>query len=294
MSDVLPLNKRDEREQVLCLFCRVNDTLLYAKAKSRYDDRRFDIVQCRRCGLVYVNPRIANKADEIRERPSPPPQVFRESRRQQKDVVAHRNLIRLERYIRPGRLLDFGCGIGVLVHEACKRGWDAVGIDINIQLVTAANRHWGDQRLVSTPLERFVNEHQASFDAIVSVQTFEHLCNPLETLFQLRSLLRPGGAVYVAVPNLLEVRERMRRGSSLDPTAHLYYFTERTLRALLDHAGFTTVHCSGKPGLLHCCERLLGSVNRLHLAPFLAELLHRLPMPAVGPSVYAIAVNPGT
>lgn len=280
--------RQDKMESVACIFCGSSQADVYADTQSRYDERKFTVAQCRQCKLVYTNPRIANKAQEIENHQPPPASIFEDAAILQAAVAAEMQILRLERYLQPGKLLDFGCGEGVLVHQACRRGWDAVGSDIDRALIQAGNAHWPGQRLLCDNLDSLIQKFGPTFDAIVSKQVFEHLSNPLEFLVQMRSLLRPGGIVLVDVPNLLSLGERLHRGSSLDPTAHLYYFTSHTIRRLFQRAGFAVLQCSGAPNMLGLYSRICRVFKAPYLAPKLSEITQKIPLPQFGQGVYAI------
>jgi len=283
----------DQRESVDCMFCGVSDSELYACAKSRYDERRFDVVRCRRCGLVYTNPRIAHKATEIENRPSNPTLFTDASRLRWKRSAADLQVRRIERFCPPGRLLDFGCGQGILVHRAVQRGWDAYGTELNRNLVTQANEHWGDTRLWCDSLETILERNRAGFDALISTQVFEHLTNPLEMLRELGALLKPGGFALIDVPNLDCAEERRRHGASLDPTAHLYYFTRATLTRMMREAGFTVMTCRAAPNNLGLYRRVFERLFGPALPVILANLTESLPLPGIGKGVFAVGRWPG-
>ena len=286
--------RTDERESVPCIFCGTSATELYATAKSLYDERRFTVVQCRQCELVFTSPRIANKAAEIEHHAPPAPSQFNECELRRHAAAAEVQLARLERYIRPGRVLDFGCGDGTLVHQAGRRGWDGVGADIDRALIQSANAHWNPKRdpdgdrLVCDNVDVLIRNYGPTFDAIVSKQVFEHLTNPLEFLVKLRSLLRPGGIVLVDVPSLWCLGERMHKGSSLDPTAHLYYFTPPTMRTLFQRAGFDVLRCTGSPNMLGLYYRICRPIGLADLAAKLARATDHIPLPQIGRGLCAI------
>src|SRR5882672_4664683 len=111
-----------------------------------------------------------------------------------------RHLTTLEATLgRPGTLLDVGAGTGVFMHLARQRGWQPSGVDICPLTAEKASREFGVQIAVG-PFE----EHQfdgAQFDAATLLDVLEHVRDPLATLRRVHALLRPGGAVYIAVPN---------------------------------------------------------------------------------------------
>jgi hypothetical protein len=66
---------------------------------------------------------------------------------------------------------------------------------------------------------------------------FEHLVDPGGTLRQLRQHLAPEGLVLIEVPNIRDIRERVRRGCTMDDS-HLFYFSRRSLTGMLRDNGF--------------------------------------------------------
>jgi len=173
------------------------------------------------------------------------------------------------------RLLDFGCGAGALVHEAIHIGWDAVGLDLNEGLVAAANRHWGFEALFSGTIDEFAAGGHGLFDVIVSDQVFEHLQDPLGVGRTLVSLLRPGGVLYLDVPNARQPGEWSSRGSTLDPTSHWNHFTLETLADLMARLAFKVIYRSAAPSLVRLYHRLglknlcypLGMLSKRVLPP---------------------------
>jgi SAM-dependent methyltransferase len=171
----------------------------------------------------------------------------------------------------------------VTVHEAAIRGWDATGIDLNAVAIAVANHHWGFERLLCCSLDEFTARSPEAFDFILCNQVVEHLTDPVGICTTLVALLRPGGILYIDVPNADQWRERLRRGEHLSPTGHLNHFTKKTLRRLLARAGLEVVYSTGAPSCLGIYLRLgLGSLSYP-----LARLSHRW-LPAIGTGVCAI------
>jgi SAM-dependent methyltransferase len=83
----------------------------------------------------------------------------------------------------------------------------------------------------------------ASYDVIAMFDVIEHLSNPRGTLAHILSLLRPGGWLVIATPNI-EALSRRFLGESwavLSPAEHLYYFSQATLGQVLRRAGYGAV-----------------------------------------------------
>ncbi|MBC8076308.1 MAG: class I SAM-dependent methyltransferase, partial [Chloroflexales bacterium] len=102
----------------------------------------------------------------------------------------------------------------------------------------------------------------AHYDALSLINVLEHVHQPAAMLQTAARLLRPGGVLLVHVPNFggLPARLRGARWHQIEPLSHLYYFTYRTLAAMLRQQGlepiarFSLVVAGGARGL---AQRLL-------------------------------------
>jgi len=136
------------------------------------------------------------------------------------------------------RVLDVGCGNGLFVAEAAAAGWRASGIDLDSPAVEAG-RSIGLDLAVERIEERAARE-PAAFDAVTLSHVLEHVPDPVAFLSAARALLRPGGVVWIATPNLAAAGHR-RYGADwvhLDPPRHLVLFEDASLRRALEAAGF--------------------------------------------------------
>lgn len=229
----------------------------------------FAFVRCRQCSLVYVNPQPkADALDRIYREKSDPQQVIDVyARLATPKVLAEygRKLSDLEQMLgRTGRLLDFACAAGYFLEHAQVRGWDAHGVDLGPWAAKAAELR-GVRNLQIGHLHdlAFPAHH---FDVIYAAQVLEHLQNPLQTLYELRRILRPGGILYVDVPNYQTLPTLVEKNDFYlnSPPQHINFFTPRTLRALLERAGFPVVQMTSEGGLLW--ESLLGRPIRSDIA----------------------------
>ncbi len=215
--------------------------------------RGFRIVRCRRCGLVYVNPRPATedlislyadyhtrdgKNEVSWERLMG--RVFRESA----DLLcATRN------GSRPGRLLDVGCGYGGFVARMQERGWQAEGMDPSPVVVAAAVKK--GRRVRRGTLE-VVRGEDGSYDAVTLFYVLEHLPDPKGALMKVWKLLAPGGTLLLRVPHttpLVRLLSPLGLGKALyDPPFHLYDFSPTALGEMLRRTGYMDIRTfPGKP-----------------------------------------------
>jgi 2-polyprenyl-3-methyl-5-hydroxy-6-metoxy-1,4-benzoquinol methylase len=242
------------REDVPCALCgsREAAVLFSARGQERqgvYVNGVFravagaeKIVRCRDCGLVYVNPRLAATPGITTYSVTEEWDYFqrtREARRYGNEAL----LQRLERLTGgPGRLLDVGCGDGLLLTQARERGWEPWGLEVSSELVTRVQAAEGLERVhLGTVGEAAYPT--AHFDAVALINVIEHLRDPGETIAEIARVTRLGGVVAVHAPNAGSLAARLR-GSAwhhLEPYEHFYYFTARTLERMLARYGLVRV-----------------------------------------------------
>lgn len=97
------------------------------------------------------------------------------------------------------RVLDFGCGDAGYLSELHALGVNVSGVEIADHLVASARSRGLDVHKVNS-LER-VPFPDREFDIVYLIQVFEHLPDPEGTLVELARVLKPGGELYLAVPN---------------------------------------------------------------------------------------------
>jgi SAM-dependent methyltransferase len=198
----------------------------------------FDLKRCRSCDLAFVYP-IPSDEERLAWRGSESHyyglvEAHREEFRRSANVL----LDRLERLRRPpGMLLDVGAGRGLLLSEAARRGWEAVGVESSPD----AHREIGDER-VRVVLGDFLDVDLAAgaFDVVLLQQVVEHSTAPERLVRRAREVLRPDGVLYVGTPNAcgLLARARGREFNYWIPPEHVFHYGPRTIRYLLERNGF--------------------------------------------------------
>lgn len=132
--------------------------------------------------------------------------------------------------------LDVGCSTGFVVEAAAERGWRATGIDLNPSAIEFGRKRGLDLRHAALEDECFSAE---SFDAVSLFDVLEHLLHPCSTLDTAIRLLRPGGILFLYVPNY-DSASRLLLGADAHfiwPTHHLNYYTPSTLTELMRRSG---------------------------------------------------------
>jgi SAM-dependent methyltransferase len=178
-------------------------------------------------------------------------------------TTARRVLRLLERRAGAGRLLDVGCGPGVLL-AAAGPGWRPQGVELSEWAVRFARERHGAAVVQGTIEDAGFPD--GSFDAVTLLDVIEHAPFPRRLLGAVRRVLRPGGAVFVLTPDLgAPLAAAMGRWWWGLRPAHLYYFSLRTLAELLAVEGFRvrTVRRVGRTfSLGYWISRLSGYAPR--------------------------------
>ena len=145
----------------------------------------------------------------------------------------------------PGRVLDVGCGRGVLLQEFRRRGWEVQGTELSESAASYARQtlkipvEIGDLETIGFPPNYF--------DAITLWHVLEHVADPRALLAEIRRILKPDGVLLVAVPNFgsLEARVSKDKWFHLDVPRHVTHFSATTLERALNENGFDLRHTSG-------------------------------------------------
>ena len=147
---------------------------------------------------------------------------------------------------RPPLVLDVGCGVGLLLDEARRRGWRTQGVELS---------DWGVRRARHLGLDVFQGTLEEagfapnSYDAVFMIDVLEHLADPVRTLARVAQVLRPGGVLCLVTPDADSAAARVlgRRWWGMLP-GHVVLFPHRRLCELLRTVGFGIR--SQRPGAL--------------------------------------------
>jgi len=151
------------------------------------------------------------------------------------------------RHPKGGRFLDVGCGVGMLLRRFTDdENFDFEGAEYSEHAAAEARDraktvHVGE--LASLALEG------NAYDGLTCLYVLEHVPDPLAVLNEMFRLCRPGGAIFLAVPNYRYLRIRSdnpvarlatRGTATLHAAEHLQNFTPETFHRAIKSAGFET------------------------------------------------------
>jgi SAM-dependent methyltransferase len=203
------------------------------------------IVRCSDCGFIFTSPQFAPAeyariyeavhADSNARSPPHARSAALAQRVRQAEAV--------------GRFLDFGCGSGAFL-DAMK-GYDGIGFEVQADVLDGVSRQGrfvtGD--ILADTVEQ-IGLAPRSFDFIVAWDVLEHLAMATRQMERLNTLLKPGGRLYLTIPNSASWVARLSGGKwNMLLLEHLWYFDPTTLTRFLGRCGFAidTIKAIGYP-----------------------------------------------
>jgi ubiquinone/menaquinone biosynthesis C-methylase UbiE len=143
-------------------------------------------------------------------------EYVRERERQFSFVSQKRIVMELLRGQR-GRLLEVGCGPGVMLPDLLAMGFEVHGIDVSAEMIRSAEQHMASHALASRCRLRVGDAERlrysdASFDAVLSMGVLEYLPDYATALREIARVLKPGGQAVLTVPNQASAYHVARSG----------------------------------------------------------------------------------
>jgi SAM-dependent methyltransferase len=251
--------------EVSCYVCNSGEQKVIARGREHEyattTDDLFSVVQCKRCGLFFLNPRPAESElatiypneyaafvdDEVPEKPSAV------SRLKQSfiDRLGYPARVRAAlQYVSPSnggalRVLDVGCGAGrvlSLFKQYHRGAIETVGLDFD-EKAAALTRSKG-HAAIQGMFEK-TDMPPGSFDCVYSSHVIEHVADPASFLKKVKSVLKPGGLFFCETPNIgsidAQILSRLGIWGGFHFPRHWTFFTPKTLRRLGESAGLEAI-----------------------------------------------------
>ena len=232
-----------EVEEINCPLCESSKRIPIHREGS------FQMVKCRCCQFIYLNPRPTHEAlHEFYQQYLPEGEPSIESWQKMMELVFKRAAHLLQRFKAKGRLMDVGTGFGFFLSEMKQRGWEVAGVEISQRGMNYAR----DKLAVDVtpgPLEKagLPEEH---FDVVTAFYVVEHLPDPITFLKECHRILKPGGLLLLRYPHTTPIKNLLYllgiENRLYDLPAHLSDFSPETLQRLLERVGFDS------------CEHFIG------------------------------------
>src|SRR5579859_97275 len=234
------------RSEVACRICSSEEYELFLEARG------FRIVQCKSCGLWFVNP--LPTTEELA-------QFYASYDDGEQWRFGEENFNRgvrkaILRFKREGAVLDVGCGSGNFLRCMREAGFSVAGIEPSKTGSQYGETVQGIEIFNGMVEDYLIENAQRRFDVVTLLNVLEHLTDPKRTLLRLREAMAPGAALAVVVPDarfhalLGSVRRALRLSdpywlgrshgflSGFKLPDHLTSFGPHTISLLLQRCGF--------------------------------------------------------
>jgi SAM-dependent methyltransferase len=239
-------------EYVTCNLCGSDNTYSLFKKTDKLGTVRieFHVVECLRCGLLYVNPR-----PDQGEIGKFYPAIYSWKETLKADSLLTKWIRRLENFYRyhllrnevlkviritgknSGKVLDIGCGTGDRLHVFRSRGFDVHGVEPSHSATYAKDF----LKLNVIEGDLFSAHFQENFfDIITLYHALEHTHDPMKVCQEIFRILKEGGFLITQVPNkdCFQFKLFKERWAAFDVPRDLYYFGIHPLSSYLKRVGF--------------------------------------------------------
>lgn len=195
------------------------------------------LVKCADCGVIYARIRLTLDSLKRLNRSYLPSNMLPDKEHILKERIkeANEDLERIEKFKKPGNMLDIGSAAGVFLKCAKERGWKVSGTEISMKCILRAEEHFDIKLRYGTAEE--LEFPKNNFDAVTLIQVIEHMRSPVDELLKLRESLKKDGIIYITTPEHSKDLKLLKKHHMLPH--HIYNYERKTLENLLKMVGFT-------------------------------------------------------
>lgn len=260
-------------ETVNCDLCSSSDFILKFTATSTEFNEAFRLVECQKCGLVYLNPR-PTKAEIGKYYPQENYYAYQglddkswnnfrqkvknfilESQPGYADnlqwirkvlwLLSRRSLMVQVPNMKGGRILDVGCGNGYFLKWLKEHGWETYGVEISQAACQVAQKHGLKVFNGELAEAKYPSNH---FDVVAMNQVLEHVYSPRNYFREIKRILKPNGLLIACLPNFNCFESKLFGPFwlALEVPRHLFFFTPETLRKLAQAEDFQVENIKSK------------------------------------------------
>ena len=146
----------------------------------------------------------------------------------------------IPKHLTHGRIADIGCGSGQFLESAIQLGLEAYGLDFDSVAVEIAKEMGATVALGGLPDTGLPSSY---FDMVTMSHVIEHVHDPLLAMKEVRRILKPGGLIWIATPNMESLGHRSfrRYWRGIEAPRHLVLLNRTSLRRILEAADFENI-----------------------------------------------------
>lgn len=228
---------------VNCPICNLNNSQFLFNV-DRFG-KTYLVVKCRNCDLIYVNPQPTPK--ELNEYYSQN-YDYRYMWRQEESLKDRSDVLMITKFKpQKGTFLDVGCGSGLFLLAARRMGFAVKGVDLSKKAIAYGRTKF---HLNLTRRSFLKLNKRKKFDVITMKHFLEHVTDPLIYIIKSKKLLRNDGLLFLEVPNIDSFPAKIcgRAWQWMTPPAHLFFFSPKTIKMLLNEGGFKVIRKETRRG----------------------------------------------
>ena len=225
------------------------------------DDKTRCAAKCGHCGHVQITPLPTPEEDEYYYQQD---RMMKDTFKEVETLQTEEQLMyRMELFVREQadtfekylpsdydlKILEIGSGFGWLPQFMQEKGWKIDGVEINDEKRILCKKRCGIELqswnfLYDVPEAL---EKQGFYDVLCIMQTLEHITDPKTFLNRAGMLLKPGGIIYIDIPNFNDwYREHQKEYNDWSfMRSHVSYFTPEILTKTLEETGFKDINVYG-------------------------------------------------
>lgn len=231
-----------------CPWCESEKTQIHLWVKDLFlTNEAFEIHECLKCGLLFTEPRP--KPEEIgkyyqseeyyshqENKKGFVPRIYEAV----KSVNLKKKYKMATKGLKPGKMLEIGCGAGDFLHTMEKHGWTCTGIEPSESAKEIATKKVKATLLNPQEIGQLENE---SFDLITMWHVLEHVDNLKEEIQQLQRLLKKGGRLILALPNFKSADAQYYKEywAAYDVPRHLNHFCRESINNIFKTTDFKRI-----------------------------------------------------
>ena len=213
-----------------CPVCENKDVLNLIETWKEYK-----LYHCHKCDVVFSDP-MKNPGTEWYEKS----EMYAVGKIIQVELSWHHKQFLSDNDFYGSMLLDIGCGRGIFLNEAKRKGYKVWGIDFDKDNIKIAKERYGLENVYVMSVEKLSNKFlQEKFDIISFFEVLEHLDNLSQFIEQIKKILKPKGYIVLSVPNRDRTLDTL--GEYDYPPNHLTKWNKNCLTSFLERSGFEVV-----------------------------------------------------
>jgi len=252
-------NESNLLENILCPICKAKNYKILKKSTFNFDKYNFEkeinffnsssnhklsqqLVECLKCELIYVNPRISS--DIINKSYSYNEDIKFIDQNNERIESFKINLNRIINAIsfqnKKFSILDVGSGGGAFIQSINSSFIDCDGIEPNEWLVNQAKKYYGNVNLYPTTLSSFIKNKK--YELITYWDVFEHLTDINNEMFYINKFLKKDSYLILNIPDYGSIfRKLLRYNWPFFLDVHLYYFNRKTIELFMKKNQFKLI-----------------------------------------------------